>query len=363
MAPKSSSSRGGADVSDTQLHRPLSPPDDAAAGHRAVTHPSDQGPPPRRFGPRSAVVAFVVAAIAELGVTRLSSILLSGFLGDGMVGALMAGAVVPFLLAALVVWHVVLGLALGAIFRTGWAMLGVGAGVIVGGALDSAVEGSDLILFFPVAGIALAVVVVLLVLPAYVVGARRGEGKGDRSGSPKLPSVKRVFAVAGVAFFALVALMIAASIAGSAPEERARPSEPADQAQIVTVIGLASVSVEPAHLVAGSVDIELDWRDMSKDYQLEVAGPLSASVEARLNDGDIEWRNDFFYRAGPKGLTTGSWYGEFEQPRGYLGRLDVSPGRYAWLVMLVIEDVSVETGHGFGYNLYELRAWTLFSVE
>jgi len=303
-----------------------------------------------------AVLAFPIAAAAELAFLQVTSELLPGGSSNSEGDVWMVVALAPFIMGSLVIWHVVLGFVLGAIFRTTPALLGVGAGVLLGGALYSVGKVSEpnlgtlaIIAFF----------VLIFLLPGYLVAARIRARSGGSRARRMLALLVPIVLVPGLGILAALGMLNA----GGPPPYYGpfRPAVPADQTQTVTVTG-TSISVEPAVLTPGSVDVELIWPDYATAYRLHVVGPLESPDELRLGDGDIGWWFDYFGQTS-RSVTTGSYqtYGDDADLSGYLGRLALRlPGRYAWLA---IETVPGPSGREAQGQTYELRMWTVFSVE
>jgi len=133
--------------------------------------PGDQGRPSHAFGPWSSVaLAFPVAAAAELAFLLVSSRLFSGGgSSSAMISSLEVMILLPFIIGGVVIWHVVLGLVMGAILGTMPALLGVWTGVLLGAWLDSVVGPSEA----NVGTVAiLSLCVLFFVLPGYRVGVR-----------------------------------------------------------------------------------------------------------------------------------------------------------------------------------------------
>jgi hypothetical protein len=123
----------------------------------------------------SVALALSVAAVAEFGFLLVFSKLLSGgSTSSAMGGYIQAMILVPFILGGLIIWHVGLGMVMGAIFRTMPVLLRVWAGVLVGAGLDSLVRTSEANVDTVVI---ISLCVLLFVLPGYRVGARRASGR------------------------------------------------------------------------------------------------------------------------------------------------------------------------------------------
>lgn len=317
--------------------------------------PSDQGRSPRTFGPWSSVVlAFPVAAVAEVGFLFVSALLLPD--GGGSGSEYIWLGLLPFIIGAAAISQVVIGLVLGAIFRTMPALLGVAGGVPVGVGLGILVDGSKA----DVRTIAiLSFFLLLVVVPGYAVGATIRARRGRTHPSHRPPPLAPFLLLPGLGIVVGLALLRG----GSPPayEGPSRPAVAADQTQTVTITG-TSISVEPPALTFGSVDVELRWPDYSTAYTLEIVGPLEPSHEVRLGHGDIEWRVDFYdFNRPTSGPFTAESYQSFGPDMdGYLGRLDLSPGRYSWLVY---ETVHGQVEPGVSTYTENLLAWIVFSVE